>query len=163
MPKGLRLKRTPAEEAERDLRKARKAAKKASLRQRGAQKADLDVKDVNLDNAFPDVGPSTSRAAGTVDDDAFDEKLWDALGDDDRLDTIEAQLNDYGHVPRRWRSASSQAYDQNTMAGPDDDPRLMDDDEYAEWVRMGMWRCVIPGVDFNYLSVSVSYICIQKA
>jgi hypothetical protein len=144
MPKGLRLKRTPAEEAERDLRKARKAAKKASLRQRGAQKADLDVKE---NNASPEAGPSTSRATGTVEDDAFDEKLWDALGDDDRLGAIEARLNEYGHVPRRWRSASSQEYDPN-MAGPDDDPRLMDDDEYAEWVRVGMWRCVIPGVHF---------------
>jgi hypothetical protein len=142
MPKGLRLKRTRAEEAERDLRRARKAAKKAALRQRSAQ----DVEDGDLDHVFPDPGPSTSRrgtcAAGTAEDDTFREKLWDALGDDDRLDAVEAQLNEYAHVPRRWRGASSQVHDPDSMAGPDDDPRLMDDDEYAEWVRVGMWRCV---------------------
>jgi hypothetical protein len=75
--------------------------------------------------------------------DSFQEKLWDALGDDDRLDAIEARLNDYAHIPRRWRGVGSQAYGQyHTDGGLEDDPARMNDDEYAEWVRVGMWRYV---------------------
>ena len=148
MPKGLHLKRTPAEQAEHDLRKARRAAKKAALRQRRAQDANFDAKDIDLDYAFLDPGPSTSRrgtrTTGAAEDDSFHEKLFDALGDDDRLDTVEARLNEYAHIPRRWRGAGSQAHEPDCMAGPDDDPRFMDDDEYAEWVRVGMWRWVLP-------------------
>ncbi|KAH9006156.1 hypothetical protein EDB86DRAFT_3061277 [Lactarius hatsudake] len=109
MPKRLRLKRTPAEQAEHDLRKARKATKKATSKQRSARGADLD------------------SASKHSEDERFQQKLWDALDDDnDRLDGIEARLNEYAHVPRRWR-------------GVDDDPRFMNDDEYAEWVRVGIW------------------------
>jgi hypothetical protein len=138
MPKGLRLKRTPAEQAERDLRKARRAAKKATSKQYLPQDAGVDSED-----PFLDPGPSTSRhGARTVPstEDSFHEKLWDAFGDDDRLENVEARLNEYAHIPRRWRGVSPQDY--ATDGGLDaDDPALMNDDEYAEWVRMGMWRC----------------------
>src|SRR5258707_2580242 len=66
MPKRLRLKRTPAEQAEHDLRKARKAAKKATSKQRSARDPDLDSEakhsgdpDAELDFTFTDPGPST--------------------------------------------------------------------------------------------------------
>jgi hypothetical protein len=150
MPKGLRLKKTPAEEAERDLRRARKAAKKAALRERRARDPDLDGEDVDSSYAFPDPGSSTphlgTRTGGTAEDDTFRERLWDALREDndDRHDAIEARMNEYAHVPRRWQGANSHAYDPDSMAGPDGDPKHMDDDEYAEWVRVGMWRCVPP-------------------
>jgi hypothetical protein len=158
MPKGLRLKRTPAEQAERDLRKARKAAKKAASRQRLSQDANFnpdgkrsvsvgDAKD-DLDPTFLDPGPSTSRHGGhtaPVTDDSFHERLWDAFGDDERLDNIEARMNEYAYVPRRWGGVSPHASGPYTTDGglDDDDPALMNDDEYAEWVRVGMWRYVL--------------------
>ena len=136
MPKGLRLKRTPVDQAEHDLRKARKAAKKAASRPYLSQ-----------DSNFLDPGASTSRhgpRAAPVTDDSFHERLWDAFGDDDRLDSIEAQLNEYAYVPRRWRGASPHPSDPHSMDGglENNDPALMNDDEYAEWMRVGMWRCV---------------------
>ena len=152
MPKRLHLKRTPAEQAEHDLRKARKAAKKAASKQRSAHDTDLDPEahtsrhhgglDAEFDFIFPDSGPSTSHycARDTVEDERFQQKLWDALGDEDRLDGIEAQLNEYAHVPRRWRGVGFQEYNLDSTGGLDDDPRFMNDDEYAEWVRVGIWR-----------------------
>ncbi|GJJ08462.1 hypothetical protein Clacol_002680 [Clathrus columnatus] len=74
-----------------------------------------------------------------VEDRRFREKLYDAMLDDydNRLDSIEAQLNDYSHIPKRWKSAAGTSIrDDNVTI----DPNLMDDDEYAEWVREGMWR-----------------------
>ncbi|KAI0302361.1 hypothetical protein B0F90DRAFT_1816567 [Multifurca ochricompacta] len=120
MPDRLRLKRTPAEQAERDLRKARKASKRAAFGHRRAQDADLDsdtrtpkrsdiVDNIDSDFGFSNPGPSTSRydfhATGL--EEQFQEKLWDALGDDDRLDAVEARLNEYAHVPRRRRNAAT--------------------------------------------------------
>ncbi|KAI9465280.1 hypothetical protein BJY52DRAFT_1246272 [Lactarius psammicola] len=154
MPKRLRLKRTPAEQAEHDLRKARKAAKKATSKQRSARDRDLDSEartskhsgglDAEFDFTFPDPGPSTSHycARATADDERFQQKLWDALDDDDdaRLDGIEARLNEYAHVPRRWRGVGLREYNLDSTGGLDDDPRFMNDDEYAEWVRVGIWR-----------------------
>ncbi|KAH9067622.1 hypothetical protein EDB87DRAFT_1584276 [Lactarius vividus] len=149
MPKRLRLKRTPAEQAEHDLRKARKAAKKATSKQRSARDTDLNSAsrhsgglDAGFDFISPDPGPSTSHygAGATAEDDRFQQKLWDALDDDnDRLDGIEARLNEYAHVPRRWRGVGPREYNLDSMGGPDDDPRFMNDEEYAEWVRVGIW------------------------
>ncbi|KAI0258846.1 hypothetical protein BC834DRAFT_909242 [Gloeopeniophorella convolvens] len=119
MPKSLHLKRTPAEQAEHDLRKARKAAKKAARR---AHRTTYD----------DDPGPSMSARRDR-------RRMWDAFGEDERLDSLEARMNDYAHVPRRWRAAGIGAYDDaDVEAG--EDPTLMDDDQYAEWVRVGMWR-----------------------
>jgi hypothetical protein len=149
MPKRLHLKRTPAEQAEHDLRKARRAAKKATSKRRSVHDTDLDSEagtarhpgglDAEFDFIFPDPGPSTSHysARDTVEDERFEQKLWDALGDDDRLDGIEARMNEYAHVPRRWRGVGIREYN---LDGLDDDPRSMDDEEYAEWVRVGIWR-----------------------
>lgn len=150
MPKGSRLKRTPAEQAEHDLRKARRAAKKAASRPYLPRDVDtnFDGRPFDSDSPVLDPGPSASRHEPhtvPVAHDSFQEKLWDAFGDDDRLDTIEARLNEYAHIPRRWRGvgSESQAHAQYTMdGGIEGDPALMNDDEYAEWVRAGMWRCV---------------------
>jgi hypothetical protein len=152
MPKRLHLKRTPAEQAEHDLRKARKAAKKATSRRRSAHDIDVDSeartsvypdgRDAEFDYTFPDPGPSTSHYYGrdTAEEDRFEQKLWDALGDDDRLDGVEARLNEYAHVPRRWRGVDTREHNLDSPDGIDDDPRYMNDDEYAEWVRVGIWR-----------------------
>jgi hypothetical protein len=96
------------------------------------------------DEGEPGAGPSTLHyGARTVPaEESFQEKLWDALGDDDRLDGIEARLNEYAYVPRRWRGVSPQTYSPDATGGLDDDPNFMNDDEYAEWVRVGIWRYV---------------------
>jgi hypothetical protein len=158
MPKGLRLKKTPAEQLEHDMRRARKAAKKAAHRQYRPHDADFDAdgrsskrsrtqgdEDVDLEPPFLDPGPSTRYGAHTapVAEESFQEKLWDALRDDERLDGVEAQLNEYAYIPRRWRGVSSRAYSPDTIGGLGDDPNLMNDDEYAEWMRSGMWRYVL--------------------
>ena len=150
MPKRLRLKRTPAEQAEHDLRKARKAAKKATSKQRGARDSEeartskhSGGLNAESDFTFPDPGPSTSHyyARATAEDERFQQKLWDALDEnDDRLDGIEARLNEYAHVPRRWRGVGLREYDLDSTGELDEDPRFMNDDEYAEWVRVGIWR-----------------------
>jgi len=116
MPKGLRLKTTRAEQAEHELRKARRAAKKATSRHQLAQGTDFDLEGRRSkrrderDRPSLDPGTSTSRhnARGVpVAEDSFQERLWDALGDDDRLDAVEARLNEYAHVPRRWRGVGT--------------------------------------------------------
>jgi hypothetical protein len=157
MPKGLRLKKTPAEQVERDMRKARRAAKKAAHRHR-AHDADFDSggrsskrshtvgdEGVDLEPPLLDPGPSTpyyGARAVPVEEESFQEKLWDALGEDERLDGIETRLNEYAYIPRRWRGVSSRD-SPDIVGGLGDDPNLMNDEEYAEWMRAGMWRCVL--------------------
>ncbi|KAH8994448.1 hypothetical protein EDB92DRAFT_2053149 [Lactarius akahatsu] len=134
MPKRLRLKRTPAEQAEHDLRKARRATKKATSKQRGVRGTDLDSAskhsgglDAEFDFTSPDPGPSTSHyGAG-------------ATAEDERFQQNAARLNEYAHVPRRWRGVGPREYNLDSTGGQDDDPRFMNDDEYAEWVRVGIW------------------------
>lgn len=81
----------------------------------------------------------------------FREKMFDALGDDERLDSVEARFNDFASVPERWRTSSSprmgagtkgqaRAYDDDELLKLD--PRYMDEEEYAEWIRAGMYRFV---------------------
>ena len=60
----------------------------------------------------------------------FNSKLFDAMDDDTRLEAIEASFNSY-HVPQRWNNNT-----RNGSAPPPD----MDDEEYTEWVRRGMWQ-----------------------
>jgi hypothetical protein len=156
----LHLKRTPAEEAERALRKARKAAKAARKRSHPSEEAGEheessskrrrtgEVIDSDLDEDVygPPPPPSLSSAhkpdydtiLSELEDARFREKMWDALQDDERLDGIDARFNDYAHVPDRWRANAARGgspEDQTDM-----DPRFMDDDTYAEWIRAGMWR-----------------------
>ncbi|KIM31303.1 hypothetical protein M408DRAFT_7106 [Serendipita vermifera MAFF 305830] len=61
----------------------------------------------------------------------FRAKLFDAMDDDERLDSIQARFNAY-HVPERWQDAGPSSDTNN--------PNVMDEDEYAEWVRRGMWE-----------------------
>jgi hypothetical protein len=185
MPK-LKMKRTPAEERERDIRKARKAAKKAA---RGCVDHDASSHSAD-DGPFWDSQDEADRAsrshsrkrrktesyshhatrASTSDEEygpqpahfspvdperilremeerRFREKMLDAVDDEgygygnSRLDELEAHLNSYQHIPRRWQPSSSNA----SMAMDDDchmqaDPNQMEDEEYAEWIRAGMWR-----------------------
>ncbi|KAG2043792.1 hypothetical protein BDR03DRAFT_939929 [Suillus americanus] len=156
----LHLKRTPAEEAERALRKARKAAKAARKRSHLSEEAGEhgessskrrrreEVIDSDLDEEVygPPPPPSLPSAhkpdydtiLSELEDARFREKMWDALRDDERLDAIDARFNDYAHVPDRWRANAARGGSPEDQA--DMDPRFMDDDTYAEWIRAGMWR-----------------------
>ena len=152
----LHLKRTPVEEAERALRKARKAARRSRKRSHLSEGMDEHTgresssRRENLDEDVygPPPPPSPPSAhkpdyetiLNELEDARFREKMWDALGDDERLDGIDARFNDYAHVPNRWRTNA--ARDGGPSDQRDVDPQFMDDDEYAEWVRDGMWRFV---------------------
>ncbi|KAG8816152.1 hypothetical protein FRC18_001157 [Serendipita sp. 400] len=61
----------------------------------------------------------------------FRAKLFDEMGEDERIDSIEARFNAY-RVPNRWARTGA----NNNTRNPND----MDEDEYAEWVRRGMWE-----------------------
>ncbi|KAG8740129.1 hypothetical protein FRC12_016103 [Ceratobasidium sp. 428] len=65
----------------------------------------------------------------------FREKLFDAMGDDAGLDGAEAHYNDYAYVPPRWTDSRQSS---NKLAG--EDLTNMEDEQYAEWVREGMWK-----------------------
>jgi hypothetical protein len=63
-----------------------------------------------------------------------------AFEDDERLDSLEARFNDFAHVPDRWRSGG-RVLGRSVIEGDDmADPQHMNEDEYAEWIRAGMWR-----------------------
>jgi len=119
MPKPLRLKRTPEERAR---RKAARAARKS--RREGSRKKHPETEDHDV------YGPSPSSHKPDLEETHFREKLWDALGDDEGLDGVNARFNDYAHIPDRW------SRDKHDAANP----QYMDDDEYAEWLREGMWK-----------------------
>ncbi|KAF9243160.1 hypothetical protein BU15DRAFT_86553 [Melanogaster broomeanus] len=154
----LRLKRTAAEEEERARRKAYKAAKKSATRNRKRTRDEYDSSGWRWSK-----DPRRKGASGTYSDDEacgppppptsssyrpdyatiqaemeeirFREKMWGALEDDERLDGIDFKLNDYVHIPERWGGSHTGRDKHDAL-----DPHYMDDDEYAEWIREGMWR-----------------------
>ncbi|KAI0628395.1 hypothetical protein C8Q77DRAFT_1162138 [Trametes polyzona] len=165
MGKGkLRMKRTPAEEAEREWRKAQKAARKAAKyrhlsdddgdpyadherrRKRRRTEDDYDAHGDSDSEYGPPPPPSASSSRAhkpdydqiraEVEDMRFREKLYEAMGDEDRLDSLEASMNSYAHIPRRWRGGGMDRMDDELNI----DPQYMEDEDYAEWVRAGMWR-----------------------
>jgi hypothetical protein len=178
MPK-LKLKRTPAEERERELRRARRASRKAAqtpfTRNLQQPKPD-DYSDYLFDvsqmdyaedgdevdygpqpaSYGPEPGPSSASAdydhiLRNLEDQRFREKMADAMEDEvfesglaGRIDATEARMNDFAHVPQRWRRGGMRYTERPDVM--DDvgaaDPTMMDDEEYAEWVRAGMWKCV---------------------
>lgn len=158
MPK-LHLKRTPEEEAAHQARKRRKKEKKSEKRAQETCRTrddDLDSRKwASSEEEIPDDNMKSrfkvdyERIQAEIEEQRFREKMFDALGDDERLDSVETRMNDYAHVPDRWRSGGSTGarggpsedyYDIDTFIHLD--PQSMDDEEYAEWVRLGMHRCV---------------------
>lgn len=157
----LKLKRTPEEQAAHDLRKAQRQARKASKRRRMAVDDALDDDDRlhkkrRADDTFAeheyvfdedDFTPYQSHRShkpdydyiqAQVEEERFREKLWGAFGEDERLDTVEASMNSYAHIPRRWRGGGMDRMDDEL----DIDPQMMEEEDYAEWVRASMWRCI---------------------
>ncbi|KAF8706595.1 hypothetical protein RHS03_04686, partial [Rhizoctonia solani] len=158
----LHMKETPAEreeQEERAYRKAQKTARKArrldpgyddtSSRRKRKQFRSPSRRNKKRHESIPPFDEyieEDSRAppasATKVDMDAlraemeereFREKLFDAMGDDAGLENMESRFNEYDdHVPDRWKDPTSSHLR--------DDPSMMDDDQYAEWIREGMWR-----------------------
>jgi len=159
MPK-LHLKRTPAEEEERAQRKARKAKRKEDKRL--GQKYDLHGS--SSTSARDNHHRSKRRATDTGEDPSYDtdyesddrlgwleeqqrrkreeeefqERLWDELGQQERLDNLTSNLSSYTHIPRRWKSGGTADLEDAVY----NDPNSMDDERYAEWMREGMWKYV---------------------
>ncbi|CAE6388440.1 unnamed protein product [Rhizoctonia solani] len=160
----LHMKQTPVEreeEEERAYRKAQKAARKARRlysdysdssskhkrkRSRSPSRRHKKRHDsVPLFDEYLEKGartPPSSASASNINMDTlraemeerqFREKLFDAMGDDTGLENMETRFNEYDdHVPDRWKDPASSHLRE--------DPSVMDDDQYAEWIREGMWR-----------------------
>ncbi|KAJ4483502.1 hypothetical protein J3R30DRAFT_1791244 [Lentinula aciculospora] len=168
MPK-LHLKRTPEEEAVRRLRKKEKkdakrrrkedhynSSSSSSKRRRRTAVESSDKKydyeddegdDDGDDFIGPVPGPSDYQPdyetiRSELEEIRFREKMAMAFEDDERLDSVEARFNSFAHVPMHWGGTKSSKprinYDNDEFLAVD--PMSMDDEEYAEWIRMGMYR-----------------------
>ncbi|KAF7362239.1 hypothetical protein MVEN_00570100 [Mycena venus] len=148
MPK-LHLKRTPQEEADHRARKKRKRESKharkgsetrtdKSTRKWASSDSDGGDDVYGPHPPQPEAGPSKpfseedsdsrykpdyEAIRAELEEARFREKMAGAFEDDDRLDSLEAQMNEYAHTIFFKM-----------------DPRYMDDEEYAEWIRAGMYR-----------------------
>jgi hypothetical protein len=170
MPK-LNLKRTPAEEEQHQLRKERRAARKAAksrARRLSVDDADGDDTTIHSRSGSPYHAPHKRRRTQTHDpplhhhhhssddeeqygphpstsykpdydairarleEERFREKMYGAHEDDAGVFGVEERLSEFVHVPERWRGLS----EGKGM----EDPQGMGDEEYAEWVRAGMWK-----------------------
>lgn len=144
----LHLKETPEERERRKAEKARRKSQKRTAHLTFEGSYDKPKKkprrQASEDSGWQDRTSSQGHSSQTylkeieteLEERRFREKLQDAMMDDydNRLDHIEAQFNDYAHIPRRWQSSGKVAdLDSNDLI-------FMDDEEYAEWIREGMWR-----------------------
>ena len=150
----LHLKRTESEEEERAWRKAQRAARRARKAVGGSSASSSrssrhDRRSQIRRSASPILSPQVPHESPSQDEDKeawmppqtlaelraeieeahFRAKLLDAIDEDQRLESIEASLS--AHVPPRWRSTDSYATASDSR---------MDEEEYAEWVRRGMWN-----------------------
>ena len=159
MPK-LHLKRTPAEEEERAQRKARKAKREEAKRLgqkydiRGSSSTSTRDNHHRSKRRATDTGENASYDTDYESDDRlewleeqhrrkqeeeeFQQRLWDELGHQERLDNLTSNLNSYHHIPQRWKSDGAADLEDAVY----NDPNSMDDERYAEWMREGMWKCV---------------------
>lgn len=156
MPK-LRLKRTPAEEEERVRRKARKAQRKEAKHlghkydlpgsstcgdhHRSKRRATYTGEDVNNNTDYESddrLEWSEDQQRQKQDEEEFQQRLWDELGQQERLDNLTNNLNSFPHIPQRWKYGGAVDLENIVYS----DPNLMDDERYAEWMREGMWKCV---------------------
>jgi hypothetical protein len=158
MPK-LRLKRTPEEELAHQLRKRAKRDSKSKRKSRLTD--DLDTHDTRKwhssdeesihytrDTGSSRAGPSNYKHndydAYCAEEEQFREKMAEAFMDDERLDSLEARFNEYIHIPTHLggpntgkRRTFDDLLDDSFMSL---DPNAMDEEEYSEFVREGMYR-----------------------
>ena len=157
MPK-LRMKRTPAEEEERAQRKARKDKRKEAKRlgqkyelngssststhdnhHRSKRHATDTGEDVNCNTDYESddrLEWLEEQQRRKQEEEEFQQRLWDELGEQERLDNLTTNLDSYPHIPRRWRSGGMADLEDGIY----NDPNLMDEEHYAEWMREGMWK-----------------------
>ncbi|EIN11019.1 hypothetical protein PUNSTDRAFT_133076 [Punctularia strigosozonata HHB-11173 SS5] len=131
---------------------AERASRHGARKRRRTESPSPRARRPSLSDDDDGYGPQPARLSAAdyesilreLEEERFREKLLDAAEDEgygygnSRLDELEARLNSYQHLPRRWQSPPSRM-----GVGADDsryDPNQMDDEEYAEWVRAGMWR-----------------------
>lgn len=153
---GLKLKRTPQDEEERQWRKARRAARKAQAAagsSRYRSSSHHGVRQSRSCSTSPDPKrrdrhpledefnahhlplESLQQLRAEIEEARFRSKLFNAMDDDLRLDALEASFNAY--IPRRWSSPVSGPSSSSDTAT---DPNVMTEEQYAEWIRQGMWR-----------------------
>jgi hypothetical protein len=162
----LHLKRTPAEEEERQLRKERKAARKAAksrVKARHSSEDDggiytherlgspyhkrrrtqCDDTHTQNDSSDEEYGPHPSAAhkpdyesiLAQLEEQKFQEKMYGALEDDAGIFGVEERLNEF-YVPKRWRESETGKGEGKRGLGLE----YMEEEDYAEWVREGMWK-----------------------
>jgi hypothetical protein len=83
--------------------------------------------------------PDYDAIRARLEEERFREKMYGAFEDDAGIYGVEERLNQFVHVPERWRGPAERV-NGAVGAGVDIDPQYMDDEEYAEWVRMSMWK-----------------------
>lgn len=180
----LKLKRTPEEEEQHRLNKNRKREKKRKLEQEeylgtpSSKRAHWDDQGSHRKWASSDEeameyrpqpagstscippGHDHSALKAELEERMFREKMFDALGDDERLDSVEARFNDFVQVPERWRSLSNAKGKPRDYDGDEFlklDPRYMDEEDYVEWIRAGMYRHV-PAIIHVTVNILISYL-----
>ncbi|KAG8818028.1 hypothetical protein FRC17_010991 [Serendipita sp. 399] len=157
MPSKFHLKETPVEREKRTAKEQRRAARKASKRGPDLQFNHFhEQEDRHWHLSEPTIfrtpedieaayypkkegqmpadergSKGYERIQKELEEANFRAKLFDELGEDERLDSIEARFSAY-RVPDRWAGTGTANGNQN--------PDYMDEDEYAEWVRRGMWE-----------------------
>ena len=159
----LKFKRTEEEEAEHQARKERRREKKRKReRAQSCSSSKRHHTDEHSEHPSRKWAPSDEDGIESIpqgvdydflkaeiEERRFREKMFDALGDDERLDGIGARYNDFVHLPMHWQHASTSSFEKaktTHVYGGDEylklDPNAMDDEEYAEWIRKGMYRSV---------------------
>lgn len=166
MPKRLELKETKAKKEEKEHKRRKKEARKAARyhvddpssstaghsssdhsRNFGVgsrKKYDFVFDDLEESGWMPSSASMKADADGMraqmeAEDEerAFREKLFDAMEIDFGQDTAYTHFNSYAHIPSRWRKRSPTGLDETD--GPPD-PNSMSDEQYAEYIREGMWE-----------------------
>ncbi|KAG8881340.1 hypothetical protein FRB98_004405 [Tulasnella sp. 332] len=158
MPK-LSLKETEAEREERKWRKARRATRKAA-RYHNYETPDDPSTSTGSSSKLPYKNASTQhkgygyifddgdgwtppvssekfdyREGLRAEEDDFRAKLFDEMELDAGQDAAQARFSGY-HIPSRWRDQTGYEASGSTPQSK----TMMDDEEYAEYVRRGMWE-----------------------
>ena len=150
-----------SEDAERAARKARKRAKKEKASRRrhqdhsppfsskptdaGRRSDDFIFEYYDFDDTYGPPPPPSSykldeeNLRAEIEEQRFQDKLCDAFEADEQLHLRDEHMNSYAHVPYRWRDRGTED-NMGGMGSMSGDPHTMDDEEYAEWMREGMWR-----------------------
>lgn len=162
----LKFKRTEEEEAHRQARKeSRRERKRKHERSQASSSKHHRTDDPTSRptrkwaSSDEEAGSKSSKYEGLhaeIEERRFREKMFDALGDDERLDGLEAEFNHFAHMPDRWRSSclgkEKVRYEGDEYLAMD--PNVMDDEEYAEWIRIGMYRYV-NWIHFMYITTTM--------